>query len=310
MRVFLAGATGAIGRPLVLQLIEAGHEVVGTTRSEERAAELRAKGAEPAVLDVRDPDALRAAILAARPDAVLHQLTDLPKEFSPRYDYGSTIELHSDVTRVLIDAAREAGARRVVAQSIAFIYRPTGPKVKDEDAPVLSSEVVGGRMGEAADAILDLEEQVVTAEGIEGLVLRYGFFYGPGTWFTEDTRLAKTFRRRMSPIVGKGEGVFSFIHVEDAASATVAALTRGEPGIYNVVDDDPAPARDWMPEFAAAIGAKPPRRVPAWLARVAGGSNGKAITVLRGASNAKARRELGWEPRYPSWRQGFREGLT
>ena len=309
MRVFVAGATGAIGRPLVRQLLEAGHEVVGMTRAEERAERLRAAGAEAVVCDALDSEALAAAVREAGPDAIVHQLTDLPRSFSPRYKYGRTNALRSEATRTLIAAGREAGARRIVAQSIAFIYLPTGDWVKDEEAPTLSGAVTEGKFGEAADATLDMERQVVGAEGMEGLVLRYGFFYGPGTWFAEGTNLAKAYRRRMSPIVGAGSGVFSFVHVDDAAAATVAALERGAPGIYNVVDDEPAPAHEWMPAFAAAVGGKPPRRVPLWLGRLAAGGNAVMMQTLRGASNAKARRELGWEPRYPSWRQGFREGL-
>jgi nucleoside-diphosphate-sugar epimerase len=306
MRVFVAGATGAIGRPLVRQLIEAGHEVTGTTRSEERAAGLRSRGAEAVVVDALDSGALRAAVEGARPDAVVHQLTDLPQNFSPRYGLGSTDDLRSRATRDLIAAGQEAGARRFIAQSVSFFYLPTGSKVKDEEAPTLSPDTAEGKFAKAAEAMLDMEGQVV---GAGGLVLRYGFFYGPGTWFAADTKLAKQYRQRMSPIVGSGEGVFSFIHVEDAAAATVAALERGAPGIYNVTDDEPAPANEWMPEFAAAVGGKPPWRVPLWLGRIVAGGNALQMEHLRGASNAKAKRELGWEPRYASWRQGFREGL-
>jgi nucleoside-diphosphate-sugar epimerase len=181
--------------------------------------------------------------------------------------------------------------------------------VKDEDAPTMAGHA-GGKFGEAADAMADMERQVTEAEAMDGLVLRYGFFYGPGTWFAEGTRLAKAYRRRMSPVVGSGAGVFSFIHVDDAAAATVAAVERGAPGVYNVTDDEPAAATEWMPAFAAALGAKPPRRVPLWLGRIAAGANAEAMETMRGASNERAKRELGWEPRYASWRQGFREGLT
>jgi nucleoside-diphosphate-sugar epimerase len=310
VRVFVAGATGAIGRPLVGQLIEAGHEVVGMTRSEERAQELRAKGAEAVVCDAHDSGALRSAVTGARPEVLVHQLTDLPQNFSPRYKYGQTNALRSEVTRTLIAAGREAGARRIVAQSISFFMLPTGSMVKDEDAPTLSSQNSEGGFAEAADATLDLERQVTQAEGMDGLVLRYGFFYGPGTWFAEGTSLAKSYRRRISPIVGSGQGVFSFVHVEDAAAATVAALERGAPGIYNVVDDEPAPANEWMPAFAAAVGGRAPFRVPLWLGRLAAGANADSMETMRGASNEKAKRELGWRPRYASWRQGFREGLS
>ena len=309
MRVFVAGATGAIGRPLVRQLVEAGHEVIGTTRRKDRAADLRSAGAEPVVCDAFDSEAFRAAVRDARPEVLVHQLTDLPQNFSPRYKLGATDDLRSKVTRDLIEAGREAGAHRIVAQSIAFLYVPDGDMVKDEEAPTLSSKLVDAKFGETADATLDMERQVVEAEGMDGLVLRYGFFYGPGTWFAKGTSLAKQYRRRMSPIVGSGTGVFSFIHVEDAASATVAAVERGAPGVYNVTDDEPAPANEWMPAFAAAVGGGRPFRVPLWLGKLAAGYNAEAMETMRGASNAKARRELGWEPRYASWRQGFSEGL-
>jgi nucleoside-diphosphate-sugar epimerase len=309
VRVFVAGATGAVGRPLARQLIEAGHEVTGTTRSPEKAERLREQGAEAVVLDALDDAALAAAVREARPDALVNQLTDLPQEFRPRYRYGRTGDLRVRGTRTMIAAGREVGAKRILVQSIAFLYLPTGDTVKDEDAPTLSSEVAPGTFGKAADETLEMEHEVVAAEGMEGLVLRYGFFYGPGTWFAQGTKLAKAYRRRMSPIVGSGEGVFSFIHVEDAAAAAVAALERGAPGVYNVVDDEPAPANDWMPEFAQAVGAKPPRRVPLWLGKLVAGFNAQAMETMRGASNAKAKRELGWQPRYASWRQGFQEGL-
>lgn len=309
MRVFVAGATGAIGRPLVRQLIEAGHEVTGTTRSEERAAELRARGAEAVVVDAHDAEAFREAVRDARPEVLVHQLTDLPQNFSPRYRYGKTNELRSRVTRDLIAAGREASATRVVAQSIAFIYVPTGDMVKDEEAPTLSSRVTEGKFAEAADATLDMERQVVEAEGMDGLVLRYGFFYGPGTWYAPDGDVGQQVRRRRYPIIGDGSGVFSFVHIDDAAAATVAALTA-PPGVYNVVDDEPVAMAEWLPEFADALGAKRPMRAPRFVARLAAGRGPVAWTEsVRGASNAKARAELGWSPRWQSWRRGFRHSL-
>lgn len=261
MKVFVAGASGAIGRPLVRQLVAAGHEVTGTTRRPERAEEIRAGGATAVVCDVFD-----AAALAA-------------------------------------------GARRYVTQSIAFIYAPEGDWVKDEEAPTFDD--APPPFDEGVRAMLAHEREVLGSEGIEGLVLRYGQFYGPGTYYTPgDGSLAKQVERRLLPIVGDGAGMASFVHVEDAAGATVAALDRGAPGIYNVADDDPAPAREWLPAYAAALGAKPPRRVPRWLARLVGGRFAVLFGAeLRGASNAKAKRELAWQPRYPSWRQGFQEAL-
>jgi nucleoside-diphosphate-sugar epimerase len=308
MRVFVAGATGAIGRPLVPMLREAGHEVTGMTRSEERAEGLRAKGAEAVVCDALDAAALRGAMAEAAPEVVIHQLTDLPQDFRMRYGYGQTSRLRTEGTRNLLDGARAAGARRFIAQSIAFIYHPSNGPVNDEEARTLAG--APGRFGEAVNAVLETERAVTGTEGLEGLALRYGFFYGPGTWYARGTKMAKAIERRWFPIVGDGEGVFSYIHIDDAASATVAAVERGSPGVYNIVDDEPAPTREWLPVLAEALGAKPPRRVPLWLGKlVAGGNAEMAAATMRGASNAKAKRELGWAPRYPSWRQGFHEGL-
>jgi 2-alkyl-3-oxoalkanoate reductase len=310
VKVFVAGATGAIGRPLVRQLLEAGHEVAGMTRSEARTEDIRRAGARPVVCDAFDAEALRKAIGDAAPDVLVHQLTDLPQEWSMRYGYGATSRLRSEGTRNLVEAARAGGASRVVAQSIAFIYAPTGGPVKDEAEPTIQPSG-DGAFGQAVEATLDLERRVTDAEGIDGVVLRYGFFYGPGTWYAHGTKLETAFKRRWFPIVGEGSGVFSFIHVDDAASATVAAVERGAPGIYNVTDDEPARMDEWAPAFAEAVGAKPPRRVPVWLANlVAGRETVGMATTLRGASNAKAKRELGWEPRYASWRRGFHEGLA
>jgi nucleoside-diphosphate-sugar epimerase len=308
VRVFVAGATGAIGRPLVRQLLESGHEVTGMTRSEERAEAVRASGAHAVVCDALDAGAVQRAMVESAPEAVVHQLTDLPQEFSMRYGYGETSRLRTDGTRNLLDGARAAGAGRFVAQSIAFIYDPSAAPVNDEDAPTLAGSE--GAFGEAVEAVLELERTVTGAEDLDGLALRYGFFYGPGTWYARGTKMAREVERRRFPIVGDGGGIFSFIHVDDAAAATVAALERGAPGVYNVVDDEPAPMREWLPAFAEALGAGPPRRVPLWLAKlVAGRATAGMSTVMRGASNAKAKRELGWTPRYASWRQGFREGL-
>jgi 2-alkyl-3-oxoalkanoate reductase len=307
VRVFVAGATGAIGRPLVRMLLDAGHEVTGMTRSEERAETLRAAGASAVVADAFDAEAVRTAMVDAEPEGVVHQLTDLPQEFSMRYGYGDTSRLRTEGTRNLLDGAQEAGARRFVAQSIAFVYSPKAPPVADEDAPTLAGTP---GFGEAVDAVLELEHAVTTAETMDGLALRYGFFYGPGTWYARGTKLARQVERRRFPIVGGGTGTFSFTHVGDAAAATIAALEDGAPGVYNVVDDDPAPMSEWLPAFADALGAKPPRRVPQWVARLVAGRNASmAGSQMRGASNEKAKRELGWKPRYATWRVGFREAL-
>ncbi|MDX6609291.1 MAG: hypothetical protein QOF85_1216 [Solirubrobacterales bacterium] len=307
MKVFVAGASGAIGRPLVRQLLAAGHEVTGMTRREERAAEIRAAGAAAVVCDVFDAMALDAAVREAAPEAVVHVLTALP----PRLDYKAkedplapTNRVRSEGTRNLIAAAKAAGARRIVAESVAFFYAPEGDWVKSEEAPLFHD--APGMFGTAAAALADLERQVTGAERIEGVVLRYGWLYGPGTFFDREGSQTEDALKRRVPIVGKGDGVFSFVQVEDAAAATVAAVEGGAPGVYNVVDDEPAPMREWVPAFCAAVGAPKPRRVPVWLARlVAGSAAVSSATQMRGASNAKAKRELAWQPRYPSWRQGF-----
>jgi 2-alkyl-3-oxoalkanoate reductase len=311
VRVFVAGASGAIGRPLMPKLRAAGHEATGMTRSEERAERIREAGAKAIVADVFDEDRVRSVMAEASPDVVVHQLTSLPDrlDFRDRSIYDATNRVRGEGTRILIESARAAGARRMVAQSIAFAYAPQGDRVKEEDAPLL--EDAPGGFGEGARVLREMERAVVGAEGLEGLVLRYGFFYGPGTYYASDGSSAEDVRKRKQPIVGKGTGTFSFIHVDDAADATVAAVEQGAPGVYNVVDDDPAPLREWLPGYAEAVGAKKPRRIPLWLARLVAGK-GVALfaTELRGASNAKAKRELGWEPNHPSWRQGFRDSLA
>jgi nucleoside-diphosphate-sugar epimerase len=301
-----------MGRPLVRRLLAAGHEVTGMTRREQRAAEIRAAGANAVVCDVFDAAALESAVVKAAPEVVVHQLTSLP----PRIDYkakddplAATNRVRSEGTRNLVAAAKAAGARRLVAESVAFLYAPEGDWVKDEEAPLFKD--APPPFGGAVAALTDLEQQVTGAEGIEGVILRYGWLYGPGTYFDRDGSQTEEALRRRVPIVGKGTGTFSFIQVEDAATATVAAVERGAPGVYNVVDDEPAPMRDWVPAFAEAVGAKRPRRVPVWLARlVAGSAAAETATQLRGAANAKAKRELGWQPSFPSWRQGFRDAAA
>jgi nucleoside-diphosphate-sugar epimerase len=307
MKVFVAGASGVIGRALVRQLLAAGHEVTGMTRREDRAAEIRADGATAVVCDVFDAPALEAAVREAAPEVVIHELTALP----PRLDYrakedplAATNRVRSEGTRNLVAAAKAAGARRLIAESVAFLYAPEGDWVKDEKAPLFLG--APAPFGGAVEALSDLELQVTAAEGIEGVVLRYGWLYGPGSYFDRDGSQTEDAHKRRLPVVGKGSGVFSFIQVEDAAAATVAALEQGAAGVYNVVDDEPAPMRDWVPAFAEAVGAKKPLRVPTWIARLVAGPAAVAMaTGVRGAANAKAKRELGWQPRYASWRQGF-----
>lgn len=306
MKVFVAGASGAIGRPLVRQLLAAGHEVAGMTRRERNAAAIRAGGADAVVCDVFDAAALESAVREAAPEVVIHELTALPSRLDPKSNdaLAPTNRLRSEGTRNLIAATKLAGARRLIAESVAFFYVPEGDWVKHEDAPAFGD--APGQFGEASKALADLERQVIGTDELEGVVLRYGWFYGPGTYYADDGSQTEDFHKRRMPIVGKGSGIFSFIQVEDAASATVAAVERGEPGIYNVVDDEPSPLSEWAPAFAQAVGAKKPRRVPVWLARlIAGPAAVEMTTAQRGASNAKAKRELGWQPSYPSWRQGF-----
>jgi 2-alkyl-3-oxoalkanoate reductase len=312
LKVFVAGASGVIGRRLVPLLIERGHAVTGITRSAERAERMNESGAEPVVCDVFDADDLRVKVAAASPEVVVHELTDLPAAINPRKaseQLAGNNRIREEGTRNLVDAAVAAGARRMVAQSIAFAYPPSGEALKTEEDPLFDDAPEPWR--ETVQALHALEDAVTKTPGLEGLALRYGFFYGPGSAFDSDGHYAKEVRRRRFPIFGKGGGVFSFIHVDDAASATVAAVERGSPGIYNVVDDEPAPVREWVPVYAEALGAPKPWRIPKWFARIAAGQYGTMLaTELRGASNARAKAELGWSPRYPSWRQGFREALA
>jgi nucleoside-diphosphate-sugar epimerase len=312
VRIFLAGATGVIGRQLVPLLLAAGHEVTGTTRSSQRAEQLTAAGAHGVVCDALDRAAVTEAVAAAQPEAVIHQLTSLPAAIDPRTierDFAQNDRLRDEGTKILVEAAQAAGAGRILAQSIAFSYAPGPPgAVHVEDDPLLTAEQAGPSYARTGEALRSLERTVL---GASGVVLRYGYFYGPGASVSRDGSTAEMVRRRRLPVVGGGSGVWSFVHVGDAAEATLAALERGQAGsAYNIVDDEPAPVREWIPALAAALGAKPPMRVPAWLARpIAGGYGVKIMTASQGASNARAKRELGWQPRHPSWREGFRTAL-
>jgi nucleoside-diphosphate-sugar epimerase len=311
MKVFVAGASGVIGRRLLPMLTGAGHQVTAMTRNEERAAALRAAGAEPVVCDVFDADALRAAVGAAAPEVVVHELTDLPPAFNPRKmeeQMAGNDRIRTEGSSNLVAAAATAGARRIVAQSVAFAYAPTGGGLKTEDDPLF--DAAPWPYLRSIKALHALEDAVTKTDGIEGLVMRYGFFYGPGSSYASDGSVAQMVRRRGFPIIGRGGGAFPFIHVDDAAAATLTAVERGKPGIYNVVDDEPAPLREWLPVYAEAVGAKKPWRMPRFIARfVAGEYTTLLATELRGASNARAKAELGWQPHYSSWRQGFREAL-
>jgi nucleoside-diphosphate-sugar epimerase len=301
MRVFVTGASGAIGSRLVPRLIDAGHEVVGTHHSPASAELLRTLGATPVRLDLLDPRAVRKAVLEAEPEAIVHEATALADvKFSRNMDrvVGKTNELRTTGTDALLAAAREAGARRFVAQSVAVFsrYARQGGPVKTEDDPIETATPASFR--QSADA-LDHLEQAVT--GFGGIVLRYGAFYGAA-----NDGLIEPVRKRQFPIVGDGGGIWSWIHLDDAAAATALAVEHDGPAIYNVVDDDPAAVSEWLPVLTQILGAKPPRRMPVWLARLLAGEFVVVLsTEARGASNAKAKRELGWMPRYPTWRTGF-----
>jgi 2-alkyl-3-oxoalkanoate reductase len=304
MRVFVTGATGALGRHLVPGLVAAGHEVTATTRTPGKVAQLRAAGAEPVVLDGLDRVAVIAAVAAVRPDVIVHQMTALAQMRSlrnPDKEFAVTNELRTMGTDNLLAAAQRANVRRVVAQSHNFVYETSGGWVKTEDDPLASRPPVSS-WGQSLAAIKYVEETVPRAVP-EGVVLRYGSFYGPDA----SDQLVNAVRKRQVPVIGGGAGVWSFIETGDAAAATLAAIEGGAPGAYNVVDSDPAPVAEWLPYLAEVVGAKPPLRAPAWLGRLlAGGYVVAQMTTARGASNEKARKELGWDPRYASWREGFR----
>jgi nucleoside-diphosphate-sugar epimerase len=313
MRIFVAGAGGAVGARLVPMLAAGGHDVVAMTRSPRKADSLRAMGAEPAVADGLDRGAVMQAVMRAEPEVVIHQMTALGQIKSmKRFDdeFALTNRLRTEGTDHLIEAARAAGARRLIAQSYgSWNYERTGTGLKSEDDPLDPDPPANQRR--SLEAIRHLERAVLDAADLEGIALRYASFYGPGTGVARDGDIVEMVAKRKLPIVGDGAGVWSFVHIDDVASATVAAIDHGAPGIYNVVDDEPAPVADWLPALAQAIGAKPPRHVPVWLGRLAIGDVGVSMmTRIRGASNAKARRELGWTPRYATWREGFVSGLT
>jgi len=305
MRIFLAGATGAVGRALVPQLTAAGHEVVGTTRSPSKTARLRALGAAPVVLDGLDRDAVLAAVDAARPDAIVHQMTALAglgdiRRFARAF--ATTNRLRTEGLAHLLEAARRSGVERVVAQSFTgWPNARTGGPVKREQDPL--DPHPPAQLRATLDAIRRLEADVTAAGGV---ALRYGGLYGPGTGLAPGGEQWELVTARRFPLIGDGGGIWSFAQVEDAAAATVAALERWTPGeVYNVCDDDPAPLREWLPYLTATIGAPPPRRIPRWIGRLAGAHVIVLTCESRGSSNAKARRELGWTPRWRSWREGF-----
>jgi len=312
MRVFLAGSTGVIGRRLVPQLLERGDHVVALVRTPEKGREVEALGATPALADPLDANALANAIVVARPDVVIHELTALAGVGGNfrRFDaeFALTNRFRTEVADTMLAAALRAGARRFIAQSFCgWPFAREGGPIKTEEDPLDPNPPASFR--QTLIAIRHLEAAVRSARGIEALALRYGLLYGAGTGITQDGPIATAIRKRQIPIVGDGGGVWSFLHVDDAARATSAAVSSGAPGIYNVVDDEPAPVAKWLPTLAEALGAKPPRHVPVWLARVLIGEGGVSMmTKVRGGSNTKAKRELGWEPLHPSWRRAFGDG--
>jgi nucleoside-diphosphate-sugar epimerase len=304
----LAGASGTIGKQLVPRLVAAGHEVHGMTRSESKRAMLYELGALPVVADALDRDQVAEAVARAQPDVIVHQLTAIPARLDLRHvnrDFALTNRLRTEGTDYLLSAGQAVGVRRFVAQSNgAFPYARTGGPVKSEEDPLDPTPPRG--MRESWAAIRHLEEAVLGAGWTEGIVLRYGGFYGPGTSLAPGAEQVELVRKRRFPLVGDGGGVWSFIHIADAAEATVAAVEHGSRGVYNVADDDPAPVAEWLPALASELGAKKPLRVPRFIGRLFAGEYGVVMmTEIRGASNAKAKRELAWRPAHPSWRQGF-----
>jgi 2-alkyl-3-oxoalkanoate reductase len=315
MKVFVAGATGAIGTQLVPMLVDGGHQVTAMTRTPAKSGAIEAMGARPVIADALDPEAVAEAVGESSPDAIIHELTAIDAGALGRSidkSFAQTNRLRTEGTDHLLAAAKAAGTRRFIAQSFAgWPYKRVGGPIKTEEDPLEDDPPKTVRQSLAA--IRHVESAVTGAEGIEGIALRYGGFYGPGTSLGLDPPgpQVEMIMKRRFPIVGNGAGIWSLVHIHDAASATVAALDRGKRGVYNVVDDDPAPVAVFLPELAKTIGAPAPRHVPRWLARlVAGEAAVILLTDIRGASNEKAKRELGWRLRYPSWRIGIREGLS
>jgi nucleoside-diphosphate-sugar epimerase len=308
MRVFVAGATGVIGRQLVSRLVARGHEVFGMTRSESKRAMLEELGAVPVVADALDPDQVADAVGRSKPDVIVHQLTAIGTVDTRHFDrsFALTNRLRTEGTDHLLSAGHAVGVRRFVAQGVGsyFAYARAGGPVKSEEDPLDRTPTREAR--ESLAAIRHLEEAVLGARWTEGIVLRYGVFYGPGTSLAPGEEQFELVRKRKLPLVGDGGGVWSFIHIADAAEATVAAVEHGTRGVYNVVDDEPAAVAEWLPALAQTLGAKKPMRVPRFVGRLFAGETGAVfMTEIRGASNAKAKRELGWRPAHPSWRQGF-----
>jgi nucleoside-diphosphate-sugar epimerase len=308
MKIFVAGATGVIGSRLVPLLVAAGHEVVGMSRSPERAKHLEDLGARGVACDVYDREALHGLLNDEGPEIVIHELTDFSRQLGPsgsEAEFAANQRMRSEGTRNLVDAARASGARRIVAQSYAHVYAPEGSWVKSENDPLNLGADVPSTRRRNVEAVQALEHAVLETPGIEGVALRYGTLYGPGTAYADDGSIAQLVRIRHFPVIGDGHGMTSFVHVDDAAAATVRAL-NGPAGVYNIVDDEPAQRSEWVPFYADLLGAPAPRHVPALLIRMLGREHFiYRSTQQRGSSNAKAKRSLDFDPRYRTWRRGF-----
>ena len=312
MKIFVAGGTGAIGHPLIAKLLTKGHAVVALTRSPGKAPALMQQGVEPAIADVFDADAVKAVVSRAQPEVVIEQLTALPKTYTPESMSAAAALNHRirlEGGANVLAAAQAAGVRRYLRQSIAFWAVP-GPGLADEDTPLAFDATPAVTAG--VREVTELEQRLLGNPNMEGIALRYGFFYGPGTWFNPDGDVAQQVRQQQFPIIGNGEGVWSWLHIEDGAIATIAAAERGKPGIYLVANDQPLPVREWLPAFAQWLNAPSPPQVSVWDAlKEDGGADSVYYgTQMRGASNAKAKRDLAWRPTGPSWRNGFAEVLA
>jgi nucleoside-diphosphate-sugar epimerase len=312
VRVFVAGATGAIGKRLVPLLVDAGHTVTGTTRHADNVTLIQSMGATPAIVNALSRDEVVTAVRDAKPDVIIHQLTAIPEKLNMRRfeeEFAATNRLRTEGTNNLMAAAHAAGCRRLIAQSYAgWPYERSGGWVKSEEDRLTTSPEPGFRG--TLEAIMHLESAVLRDQSVQGFVLRYGSFYGPGTSLGEGGSLLEDVRKRRVPIIGGGTGYWSFLHIDDAATATLAAVTAETPGLYNIADNEPAPVSEWLPFLAEILGSKPPLHMPTWLGRLAIGQHGVAMmTIGRGASNQKAKSSLGWRPKWPSWREGFKHGL-
>lgn len=312
MNIFVAGGTGAIGRELLPRLVKAGHHVTAMTRTAKGAERIHSFGAKAIICDVFDRDRLIESVVAAQPEVLIHQLTSLPDAIDPRKiasQLAATNRVRTEGTKNLIDAAKAAGVRRIVAQSFAPYYTPNGVGPATEDEGLWENPP--SSLVDTIQALNDLEHAVLNTTSIEGIVLRYGYFYGQGTAFAVDGSTTEMVMNRKLPIVGDGSGTFSFIHIEDAAEATILAMNKGKSGIYNIADNDPSPISEWLPYLADVLNALQPMRLPKFIGRLAAGKAAVFLmTEQRGASNEKAKLELGWQPMYPSWRQGFRQVLS